>query len=377
MTIHHILFGKAVNINTNIVRYFSTFHEEMETEQRNHMFHVFQDEAELGPDERRFFEALPVDEDQLRFIPPSKMNVLRLLRRVGKQDIMLVHSGRMSNFFAMLLLTPWLWQRTALICFGGEIGVWQRIAAATDVKSQMLMLCLKSVVPGIKAVCTLTPGEYPLIQAIFGRANNYQRAFMSSSRRVDEMPQKRQASAEEPTRVLLNQSANAGGRHSEALEWLRRFRHENISVTCPVSFGVDSEASRVIDDGMDCLGEKFSFIKDKRPYDKYSRMVREEMDILILNHLGQAGLGHLYMFLSEGKVAYIRKETPIYEFLGQIGITVRATNSIPGMSFEEFRQPLTRDAAENNIKVFNSQLSTEASVESCKRLIQALRCGHE
>lgn len=125
------------------------------------------------------------------------------------------------------------------------------------------------------------------------------------------------------------------------------------------------------------MGDKFASIQDKLPYDEYSRMIREEMDILVLAHLAQAGLGHLYMFLSLGKPVYIRRETPVFGFMSQLNIEVRATNDIPAMSFEEFRKPLTYQSAKRNIQNFNRYLSTEASVESCRHLIRLLRGGHE
>lgn len=370
MKIRHILIGKAVNINSNIVRFFATNYREMATEKDDHVFHYFQDKSEFSPEESKFFEGLPVGTGQLIFEPRNKSNILKMLLAISKRDLIFIHSGRMSDLFLIMRLTPWLWKRTALIGFGCEPSLWRKIAGASGWKNKVLWHSLKSVVPSLKAVCTLTPREYGLIQALFNRVDNYQRAFISTSRRVEvtsNIPRVRVNSV--PVRVLLNQSANPDGRHREALEWLETFRDDDIQVICPVSFGGEAQAEAIIRKGRDLLGEKFSFIKEKISRDVYSQMVLKDMDILILNHLGQSGLGHLHMFLSTGKVAYIRRESPVYNFLGQIGIEVRATNDIPTMSFKEFVRPLQTDRAERNIRNFNRHLSTEASLESCRQLI--------
>lgn len=52
-------------------------------------------------------------------------------------------------------------------------------------------------------------------------------------------------------------------------------------------------------------------------------------------------------------------------------------NTIPAVSFEDFKRPLTRESAEKNIQNFNRHLPTEASVESFNRLIRILRGTHE
>ena len=374
MKIHHILIGRAVNINSNIVRYFSCHYAGMGTSKEEHVFHLFLDKRALTPDERPFLEDLPGDPDRLLFERPGRIGVFRMLLRVGKEDVLIVHSGRMNELFPILLLTPWLLRRTALMCFGGETKVWERIASTEGLKSRLLHLAQRVVVPRLRAVCTLTPGEYAGIRSVFGRGDNYRRAFMSSSGRQGRDVSAPQA--RDPKRavtVVLNQSANAGGRHREALQWLGRFRDEAIRVICPVSFGGETEAEAIIQAGQEAFGEKFLPIRAKQPYDAYSRMIREETDILVLNHLGQAGLGHLYMFLCMGKTAYVRSETPVYGFLHDLGFDIRASDSIPEMSFEEFQKPLTVEAARRNIRLFNAHLSTEASVEACRGLIGDLR----
>jgi len=375
--IHHILSGRVVNINSNIVRYFSSHYAAMGTRQEEHVFHLFLDRETLSDEERPFLESLPAGPDRLLFEGPGRFGVLRMLLRVGKDDVLIVHSGRMNELFPMLLVAPWLWCRTALICFGGETRIWERIARTRGWKNRLLHLVQRVVVPRLRAVCTLTPGEYAGIGSVFGRADNYRRAFMTSSGRQDDAvsaPEGR--GPKRAVTVVLNQSANAGGRHREALQWLSRFRDEAIRVICPVSFGGETEAEAIIQAGQEAFGEKFLPIRAKQPYAAYSRMIREETDILVLNHLGQAGLGHLYMFLCMGKTAYIRSETPVYGFLRDLGIEIRATDALPGMSFEEFQEPIGVEAARSNIRLFNEHLSTEASVESCRGLIGYLRSHH-
>lgn len=377
MTIHHILIGRAANINSNIVRFFADQWEALGTREDEHVFHLLQRRSDLSAAEAEYFDRVTVRPGALAFVDPTRRNILRLLLTIGPQDLLILHSGRSNDVILALCATPWLWHRSAMICFGGEVRIWTRIAAARDIASRLYRLSQRTVLKRLRAICTLTPAEYVPIRALFPGADNYRRAFMSTSPSAVPALAPRVASAAGTLRVLLNQSADAGGRHREALEWLSAFRDQNVHVTCPVSFGSRQEAESVIEAGRAILGPKFSWIETKMPYERYRELLRENVDVLVLNHVCQAALGHLYMFLCDGKVAYIRRETPVRGLLGDLGIAVRCTNEIPTLTYQEFASPWPHAVAMANLERFNEHLSTEASVRACAALIQTMRSGND
>ncbi len=55
---------------------FSTYYREMSTGKDGHIFHIFQNKADLSHEESKFFEGLTVDANRLSFVVPCRANII-------------------------------------------------------------------------------------------------------------------------------------------------------------------------------------------------------------------------------------------------------------------------------------------------------------
>ena len=373
MRIIHLLPERVNHLTSNIVRFFAHNFENTGTNITDHLFIKFQEYSTLTKEEKDYYSLPNLSPDQLVFIPPTVFNLFKALYKVTQKDILIIHSGRIRWIWLVLFMMPKLWKRSVLTTWGAEIEVFERHSEATDFYERSMYLVERIILPRLRAICTLTEGEYKIIQSVFPNCDNYFRAITSSTPiNGNYTPKSPIRENHRHIKVLLNQSANYAGRHLEALDWLSKFRESDMSITCPLSYGPKDEASKIIQYGKYIFGDRFQAFTELLPYNGYRRLL-DDIDILVFNHLTQNGLGNLYIFLSKGKVVYIRNEATTFEMLKNLEIEVRETKSIPGLTFEEFAEPLSEEASAMNIRQFNKYLSSEAAAMTWGDLFRSIR----
>lgn len=354
----------------SIAKFFATYSEDMGVDAHNHVFVVFQTHAAEVGEQREFCSLDELPARQLILVPASLRRILKTLWSLRGFDVFIIHNGAIRREVWIPFVLPWLWRKTALVTWGGDVYIFKQRRDASGIRSKLGHLIDRTIVPNLRAVCTLTPGEYRIIRSVFRKCDNYHRAFYSSQRRRETAPS---LDVRTPVTVLLNQSAHFGGRHIEALDYLEKFRQCPIRIICPLSYGPKGEADSIADHGRAVFGAKFKPLTHMLPFGEYTREVINNCSIFVLNHLTQNGLGTAYAFLSQGKVVYLRKESPVREMLGDFGIETRDAASIPSLSFEEFAKPLSRESAESNIRAFNEHLSVESAVSAWSGLFDLFR----
>ncbi len=224
------------------------------------------------------------------------------------------------------------------------------------------------MVPKLRAVGILTPGEISRIRSIFGNSDNYLNVFYSTISPEDgiaEYPEDKKET--DVTRVVVNHAAYPQGNHEEVYGWLSRYKDEQLQVLSILSSGPRTEATKVAQIGSDIFKDKYSILSEILPYDEYVKYL-DGCDLLVMNFRVQAGLGITKIFISKGKPVYLRSESPVYKMLKDIGIEVRDTSSIPSLSYDDFIKPLSRETIENNIRLLSQNISLESSLMSWKSL---------
>lgn len=122
--------------------------------------------------------------------------------------------------------------------------------------------------------------------------------------------------------ILLGNSASVTNEHFEALDILEELKKiSNIRVFCPLSYGDKDYAERVIEYGKARLGESFEPVLDFMKKEEYIKFLAS-VDIAIMNHRRQQGLGNISILLRLGKKVYLRRETSTFRHFTDLGIKV-------------------------------------------------------
>ncbi|MBP7865797.1 MAG: TDP-N-acetylfucosamine:lipid II N-acetylfucosaminyltransferase [Acidobacteria bacterium] len=368
MRIVHILSGSSGRINPQIVKFFLDYVALIDGRIGEQVFYLFQKYELISERGKQDYGSLIDNNASIHFVNPTKFNILRTFLKFRRDDIVVLHSGRLTRLWFILMLLPWLWDRIAMICWGCDIGNFIGYSESRAFSGRFLHQIQSCIVPKLRAVCTLTPGEFPRIRSIFRNCDNYLNVFYSTispEEGIAEYPEDKKKT--DVTRVVVNHAASPHGNHEEVYGWLSEYKDEQLQVLSILSSGPSTEASRIAQLGSDIFKDKYSTLSEILPYVEYVKFF-DEYDILVMNYKVQAGLGITKIFLSKGKPVYLRSESPVFEMLKGMGIEVRDTNSIPSLSYDDFTRPLSRETIENNARILSQKLSLESSLMSWKRL---------
>jgi hypothetical protein len=127
--------------------------------------------------------------------------------------------------------------------------------------------------------------------------------------------------------IQVGNSSNPTNNTIEIIHYLAENMDGNCLVFCPVSYGDEDYAKSVIDYGRKELGERFYPMTTFLDRQQYASFVAS-VDILIMNHQRQQGLGNIFSYLYLGKKVYIRSDNSSFQFFEDNGIKVYDTRAL-------------------------------------------------
>ena len=113
-----------------------------------------------------------------------------------------------------------------------------------------------------------------------------------------------------------------------------------MQVVCPLAYGGTAEYRQiVISKGISTFGNKFIPWLEMKGKQEYAEQLAG-VDIAIMSHHRQQGLGNILALLYLGKKVFIRSNITTYSFLMRNKCMVLANESLREMDFKVFSEPL-------------------------------------
>ena len=379
MKIYHLFSGHSLHIVPRIMNLFIAYQYETQTALEDHRFVVYSD---TDDNERLQYKNAGAPAEQLIFLNHSLSGLSRFLWSLDSDSMLILHGVFDPGIWGALLTRPTFWKRIAWVMWGGDVyglrapknrSLSLRFVYC-EIRGMFLRPLKKIIIRRLGAIAALVPGDFDVLQAYCGKLDNYVRAFYSNFSLDPSTPTP--ADVKQPgeeVRVCLGNSATQSNRHIEALEWLGRYKSENMVVICPLTYGRPPEyRDTVVTAGKALLGENFRPLLDMLPKDEYSNLLKSA-DVLISNHNRQQGLFALYTMLFSGKKCFVRSDVSTYKMLRDFGIQVFPTEGIPAMSFTDFSRPLDIQTFQRNRELCQQNLSKKASLESWRQVFVRFR----
>ncbi len=406
--IFHLFPGEKIHHVPHMIDLFTRFSRRMGTEANEQTFILYGTDRE----HRKLYRDLALPPERLVF-ESGGSPVKPLLCRPGEEDILVIHGLFLPGVWLRLLLSPRRWKRTALIHWGGGLEpfrvqyewwkkritvtspggkpsdaarplLWRRAFAPpwnAGRKSLKMFPPLvdqflkKLILPRLKVVATMTPGEFRVLGEWYGVGDNYAPVvyctflpeFASSKPSSEPRRSPALPGSDGGSTVLLGNSAWESNGHLEVLQQLARFRDEPLWVICPLGYPRGSGyRNEVVRAGRDLLGDRFIPLLRMLPRAEYSALLAT-VDVTIQNAGRQQGLYCIYRALLHGGKIYLCRESPTFEMLESWGARVFDVREIASCPYGEFSS-LPPEAKEQNRRIARDHLSLEASLDTWRRL---------
>ncbi len=192
-------------------------------------------------------------------------------------------------------------------------------------------LLKQSVVRHLKAIVTVTPGDFDTARKLYDFKGLHFSALYRNPLKLEHLRQKTKVLDNALPLVHINNSADQST--LGMLNILARFRGK-IRVRTVVSYGDLTAKDPILEAGTRLFGSDFLPLIDYVTPEEYGALMAEA-DVLIMNQPRQQGLGNLYGFLYLGTKVYVRSDTTTWAHLIQKEFVVSDTLEMGGASLQE------------------------------------------
>lgn len=182
---------------------------------------------------------------------------------------------------------------------------------------------------------------------------------------------KAQAYRNDELTVLLGNSASATNRHEDALTMLSRFKHERLRLIIPLSYaGTDEYVERITKVARRLFDDKVTILDEVLTTEEYLELLTQ-IDILVLNHRRQEGVGTINSALLLGKKVYLHHSVSTFSHLQAGGVELNDSSMISSIDFSRFGR-WSDDAGRRNHDAVYSMYGQEAVTQQYLDLFESI-----
>ncbi|GMN90255.1 TDP-N-acetylfucosamine:lipid II N-acetylfucosaminyltransferase [Francisella sciaenopsi] len=277
----------------------------------------------------------------------SKRQVISLIAVMNKADKIILHGLFSPRIDQLLFMQPWLYKKCYWVMWGGDFYFPEKQSFLRG-----------RVIRKIRNLMTYIYGDYLLVKKWYGAKGKYNECLVYPSNLYKKCDVEDRKDDLSTVNIQLGNSATETNDHLDVLEKLYKYKNENIKIFCPLSYGDDQYAIRVISRGKELFGEKFEALTEFLPFDKYLSFL-SKIDIGIFANNRQQAMGNIITLLGLGKKIYITNNTTQWQLFNDLGIKIFDVNEI-------------------NINVINNKIKKENQIRvkayfSKKNYIKQLR----
>lgn len=155
--------------------------------------------------------------------------------------------------------------------------------------------------------------------------------------------------------ILLGNSGYETNNHVDILYKLKDIDSKEFCVVVPLSYGKKEYIEELIKKGKELLGEQFIPLKSFLKPEEYLSVLNQ-VDVGIMNHKRQQGMGNINLLLYLGKKVYMNEEVTYFSYLQEIGAKIFSINELNISSLNEIitMSEAYKISNQNTIKEFFS-----------------------
>ena len=261
----------------------------------------------------------------------SKWGFIPLLNKIKKNDSLIIHglfNPRLLIYF--YLFNRRLVERCIWSIWGGDVYFFR--LKNDSCKNRVIEYLRKQIIPHIPVITTLVKGDYDIVKDIYNTSAKLVYSFypyyISDDESVKNINKDQHC-------IMVGNSGDPSNNHEQVFNILKKFKNEQIKIICPLSYGVKDYIEKTITLGQSIFGAKFIPLTEFIEPDEYMKIL-SDIDIAIMNHDRQQGLGTIVNLIVNNAKIFIRSDTTSYKFFRDNGIVLFDTLSIDELPYEEF-----------------------------------------
>jgi len=257
-------------------------------------------------------------------------------------------------------LLPSLIAKSTWVVWGGDVFIYKQ-------KNQSLKHCFfeflrRRIIPNFPEIAAFIEEDAREAINVYNSKAEYIPILYPIPVKLDRVQSLENPKKKNTRNILIGNSPDPSNYHLEILDILSGFTQEDIRIYCPLSHLGDKEYIGLVSlKGQELFGDKFIPILSMMSTQEYAIFLNE-MDIAIMNHRRQQGLGNIMPLLYLGKKVYLRSDTSSFSFLSKAGCVIFDTCSMNKSNFTSFIS-IDKAASEANNKVIGRMINPSYCAE--------------
>lgn len=207
-----------------------------------------------------------------------------------------------------------------------------------NIKTRIYEFLRRKIISKLPEIATFAEEEFELIKKLYKTNAEYIPILYPIPIDITYLDKLTPSVTKGKTVFLLGNSGDKSNLHHEMIDFLSPFNAENIEIICPLSYGADKAYQEsVIRYGKEYFGDKFTPLVEFMGKEEYSQVLGN-VDIALMNHRRQQGLGNILPLLYLEKKVFMRTEITSYAFLKKKGCELYDITQIKNISFSELKE---------------------------------------
>lgn len=204
-----------------------------------------------------------------------------------------------------------------------------------NIKTRFYESLRRKIIPRFREIAAFVKEDADLVKQVYQSDAEYIPIAYPNPVSIELLQSVRVNAKNEFPVFLLGNSADVSNNHIEMLQILAKFKNERLKIYCPLSYGGNKEyIAKVIDLGHQLFGDSFVPLKEYLNTTEYASILAE-VDISLMNHNRQQGLGNILALLFLEKKVFLKSNISSYYFFQRKKLVVYDIATITNMTFEE------------------------------------------
>ncbi len=251
-------------------------------------------------------------------------------------------------------IKPSLIKKSTWIVWGGDVFIYKQ--KNESIKNRIFESLRRRIIPWFPEIAAFVKQDAQEAIRVYKCKAEYIQILYPIPVNIENLRGLKNQKTGRTINILIGNSADPSNNHMEMLDLLSKFSDQDMYIYCPLSYSGNQEyITTVIRKGNETFKEKFIPILSMVSTKDYAIFL-SEMDIAIMNHKRQQGLGNIIPLLYLGKKVFIRSDISSFPFLSNSGCIIYDTCSLNKSNFASFIS-LEKASADNNKKNIEKLIS--------------------
>lgn len=258
-----------------------------------------------------------------------------------------------------------LLKKTTWVVWGNDIYSYYK--RNKNLKTRIYEYLRVKIIAQIPEIAAFVREDYDLIKSIYKTNAVYSDILYPIPVNIEHLNFEKESSTTSSLKFMIGNSGDPSNLHHEIIDYLARFKDENVQVFCPLSYGGSKEyRDSVLKQGKQTFGDNFVALTSHLGKEEYGCFLNS-IDVAIMNHKRQQGLGNILALLYLDKKVFLRSEITSYKYFQRQNCAVYDIEYLQKITFNDLI--LLTKSESNNKQIVTNIMSEENYLNLWLKLI--------